>query len=216
MYGKNLTIWEDTLVTKILFNNGEAKGVEYLRGKNIYRADRDAARGDWTELQSERPTVMATREIILAAGAFNTPQLLMSSGIGPASHLEAKQVPVMLDRPGVGANLQDRYEVPVIDELDHEFALLDGCTFLGDANDRGLDDWRKGQGFYTTNGGTIAIMRRSGETKVEIAICLSSASPGSLADTGWTTPKQSAPGRDAAGFRGSSSKRTRVTGARSS
>ena len=164
-YGKNLTIWENALVTKVKFSNGRAEGLEYLQRKGAYRADRDATKGDWSQLPQDLPTVKATREIILAAGAFNTPQLLMNSGIGPAPDLAAQGINVIADRPGVGANLQDRYEIPVINQLDHEFTLLAGYDFSGDPDDQGFREWddRK-TGFYATNGGTIAIMRRSGET----------------------------------------------------
>ncbi len=64
-------------------------------------------------------TVRASREVILAGGAFNTPQLLMLSGIGPRTALERHGIPVRVDLPGVGRNLQDRYEVGVVnrDEL---------------------------------------------------------------------------------------------------
>ena len=165
VYGDNLTIWEDTLVTKVLFNNGKAERLEYLTRKNAYRADRDDTKGDWTQLPGNLPTVKATNEIILSAGAFNTPQLLMNSGIGPAGHLANMGVNLVKDRPGVGLNLQDRYEIPVVDEIDHQFTLLDGNTFKGDDDDRGYIEWKsRRKGFYTTNGGTIAIMRHSGET----------------------------------------------------
>ena len=89
----------------------------------------------------------------------------MNSGIGPAPDLAAQGINVIADRPGVGANLQDRYEIPVINQLDHEFTLLAGYDFSGDPDDQGFREWddRK-TGFYATNGGTIAIMRRSGET----------------------------------------------------
>ena len=164
-YGKNLTIRENALITKVKFSNGRAEGLEYLQRKGAYRADRDATKGDWSQLPQDLPTVTATREIILAAGAFNTPQLLMNSGIGPAPDLAAQGINVIADRPGVGANLQDRYEIPVINQLDHEFTLLAGYDFSGDPDDQGFTEWddRK-TGFYATNGGTIAIMRRSGET----------------------------------------------------
>ena len=165
IYGANLTIWEDTLVTKVKFDDRRAEGVEYLKRKGAYRADRDSTKGDWTPLPQDPDMVTATREIILAAGAFNTPQLLMNSGIGPASHLAANNIPVIRDRSGVGLNLQDRYEIPVIHEVGHEFVLLDGYTFKGDANDSGFSEWKNHRkGFYTINGGTVAIMRRSGET----------------------------------------------------
>jgi choline dehydrogenase len=91
------------------------------------------------EAEKKLQTVSASREIILAGGAFNTPQLLMHSGIGPKQHLEAIGIPtIVADRPGVGANLQDRYEIPVIDSLDHEFALLDGYAFDAGPDDKGF------------------------------------------------------------------------------
>ena len=57
--------------------------------------------------------VRARREVILCGGAFNTPQLLMLSGIGPAAELRAHGIALRVDLPGVGRNLQDRYEVGV-------------------------------------------------------------------------------------------------------
>ena len=65
----------------------------------------------------------ASREVILAGGAFNTPQLLMLSGIGPRSALDKHGVPLRVDLAGVGQNLQDRYEVAVINRM--KFARLE-------------------------------------------------------------------------------------------
>ena len=164
-YHDNLTVWSDTLVTRLICENARFSGVEFLKKERAYRADRDAARGDWRtweETKGELLTVGANKEIIVAAGAFNTPQLLMNSGIGPAQHLGEMGIPTLLDRQGVGANLQDRYEIPVIDQLDHEFSLLDGYAFDAGPDDKGFYAWtRDRSGFYSTNGGTIAIMRRS-------------------------------------------------------
>ncbi len=58
-------------------------------------------------------TVHARKEVILSASAFNSPQLLMLSGIGPAEHLREHGIEVVANRPGVGANLQDHLEVYV-------------------------------------------------------------------------------------------------------
>jgi choline dehydrogenase len=59
-------------------------------------------------------------------------------------------------------SLQDRYEIPLIDELGQEFSLLNGLTFDASPDDKGFLTWSNSRtGFYTTNGGTIAIMKRS-------------------------------------------------------
>ncbi|MBO9643875.1 MAG: choline dehydrogenase [Pseudacidovorax sp.] len=73
---------------RVLFEGRRAVGVEYLQAGTVH-------------------TVRARREVILAAGALQTPQLLMLSGVGDAQALAAHGLPVVLDRPGVGRNLQD-------------------------------------------------------------------------------------------------------------
>jgi len=84
--------------TRILFEGGRASGVEYRRG--------GASR-----------TVMARREVLLAAGSFQSPQLLQVSGIGPGEHLRGLGIPVVADLPGVGENLQDHLQVRVMYEV---------------------------------------------------------------------------------------------------
>jgi choline dehydrogenase len=99
----------NALVTKVLLDqSNRAVGVEYLDSTHAYRADPRATQ--------DRPLpalrqVHATREVILAAGAFNRPQLLMLSGIGPTDELKRHGLPVRVELPGVGQGLQDRYEV---------------------------------------------------------------------------------------------------------
>lgn len=105
-----LTIQTDSLVTKVLFNKGTtyptAIGVELLRGKSQYSADpRHNTSAPGTVEQ-----VFATKEVIIAGGAFNSPQILKLSGIGPAEELKKFNIPLVKDLPGVGENLADNYE----------------------------------------------------------------------------------------------------------
>jgi choline dehydrogenase len=85
------------MVCRILVERGRAVGVEYRRQGGTYEA-------------------RAAREVILSAGAVNSPKLLLLSGIGPADQLCALQLPVVVDLPGVGQNLQDHLRVPLIYE----------------------------------------------------------------------------------------------------
>lgn len=92
----NLTVRTRTLVTRVLLQGTRAVGVEY------------AGRGGAGPAQR-----VGAGRVILCGGAINSPQLLQLSGIGPADHLRSVGVPVVLDLPGVGANLQDHLEVYV-------------------------------------------------------------------------------------------------------
>jgi choline dehydrogenase len=95
MGDRRLTVASETTVTRVLFEAGRAVGVE-IAGR------------------SGRSSAFADAEVILAAGTYVTPKLLMLSGIGPADHLREHGIDVRVDAPGVGANLQDHHEVPVI------------------------------------------------------------------------------------------------------
>jgi choline dehydrogenase len=88
---RNLNIRTHALVTRILFEGRRAVGVRYRQG------DREIE-------------VRARREVILASGAINSPQLLKLSGVGPAAELAGLGLDVVADRPGVGENLQDHLE----------------------------------------------------------------------------------------------------------
>src|SRR4029453_7772565 len=123
-YPGNLCIRTNALATRVLFDGVRAIGVEYLAGKNLYRFDLRFTVAAQGKLQQ----VYARREVILAGGAFNTPQLLQLSGIGPAALPRQHGIPVLIDLPGVGANLQDRYEVGVIHRMKRPFALLKDST----------------------------------------------------------------------------------------
>ncbi|KAI5919756.1 GMC oxidoreductase [Camillea tinctor] len=154
----NLDIALNTLVTKINFDTSgstpRAVGVDYLVGKSLYRADTRSSPSDETGVLG---TVNARREVILSASAFNTPQLLKLSGVGPSSELRSFGIPLVRDHPGVGGNLQDRYEVGFVGKAPSNFSITQKCTFLeGDGDDPCYDQWETQfgalKGTYTTNG----------------------------------------------------------------
>jgi len=107
----------NTLATKITFNTSSttprATGINFLVGASLYGADPRRQSGSATGT-GKAGTVVATKEVIISAGVFNTPQLLKLSGIGPAAELASFSIPVVKDLPGVGKNLHDRYEAPVV------------------------------------------------------------------------------------------------------
>lgn len=167
----HLDVQLNTLVTNINFAEGsdgkpKATGVNFLTGKSLYGADPRRASGAATGSGS-KGSVKATREVIVSGGVFNTPQLLKLSGIGPKSELEQFGIKVVKDLPGVGTNLQDRYEVSVIGEAPTDFALLKGCTLLK-GDDPCLNQWKNApinKGTYTTNGVALAITKRASNTE---------------------------------------------------
>ena len=166
---QHLVVKTHALATKILFDrDNRAVGLEYLEGPHLYRADPSASS------ESDDPPshqVYARREVILCCGAFNTPQLLKLSGIGPREELERLGIQVRVDLPGVGENLQDRYEVGVVSEMKENFDLLNECCFQvptpGQPPDRCFVDWQQSQGPYTTNGVAISIIKKSKPARPE-------------------------------------------------
>lgn len=115
--GAPLTVSLMSLATKVLFDTSEecgdvprAVGVEYLKGKSLYAGDSRRQDG----VTGERKVARAKREVIVSGGAFNSPQLLMLSGIGAKEHLEEFNITVISDLPGVGQNLMDNQEMPIV------------------------------------------------------------------------------------------------------
>ncbi len=153
---KRLRIELDALVTRVLFGaDGGADGVEYLKGRHLYRAD-PAPSG----MAGETRTLRARREVILAGGAFNTPQLLMLSGIGPREELDRFGIATRVDLPGVGTNMQDRYEVCVQSKLKRKWESLEQVTY--DQDDAVGRMWAEGRtGIYISNGAALAFKRKS-------------------------------------------------------
>jgi choline dehydrogenase len=106
------------------------------------------------------------REVILAAGAFETPAILIRSGIGsPEKLMESGVKSVHLALPGVGEHLHDRYEIGVISEMKKSFALLEGVKFDTDPGDPEYIKWLvSGKGIYASNGVVIGFQMKSERT----------------------------------------------------
>ncbi|HEX7150257.1 MAG TPA: GMC family oxidoreductase [Thermoanaerobaculia bacterium] len=161
-FPQNLILKQSNLAAKILFDaNRNAIGVECWEGQHLYRADPNASNA--TPVKNE---YYCRREVILAGGAFNSPQLLMLSGIGPAAELRKLQIPVLVDRQGVGKNLQDRYEISVVSEMTRDWKILKNATFeppptTNVTGDPCYVDWQNGKGVYTTNGSLVAVIQKS-------------------------------------------------------
>jgi choline dehydrogenase len=116
----NLAVVTDALATEILFEDGRAVGVRY------------SARGGERE-------VRARRGVVLSAGALQSPQLLMLSGIGPGRHLQEMGIPVRLDRPRVGADLQDHLQVRMIFRCSKPITTNDALNSLAGRARMGLE-----------------------------------------------------------------------------
>ena len=102
------------LARKIVLVEGRATGVEIARSGRI-------------------DTILARREVIIAASSINSPKLLMLSGIGPAAHLAEHGIHVSADRPGVGQNLQDHLELYIQMAASQPISLYKYWNLLGKA-----------------------------------------------------------------------------------
>jgi choline dehydrogenase len=104
---ENLTVQMHALTTRVLFDQDRAIGVEYVQNGHVQRARAD-------------------REVILCGGTYNSPHLLMLSGVGPAAQLRQHGIAPVLDLPGVGTNLSEHPHIPL------EFAARQPVTYLNE------------------------------------------------------------------------------------
>ena len=109
----NLTVITGALATRLLFEGTRAVGVEYLREGMLHQIGVDL-------------------ETIVSAGVFDSPKLLMLSGIGDAKHLQAMGISVVVDRPGVGQNLQDHLLLAVVHQATQELHFV-GTSSIAEA-----------------------------------------------------------------------------------
>jgi choline dehydrogenase len=124
---RNLTVETNLQVQRLLIERGRALGVVAERLGEPFEAT-------------------AEREVILSAGAYNSPQLLMLSGVGPAEHLATREIEVVADLPGVGQNLQDHLNSGVIYTTDEPVSLL-----VGMEPEHQLEFAEQGRGPLTSN-----------------------------------------------------------------
>jgi choline dehydrogenase len=107
----NLVVRVGAHVTRALFDGTRATGVAYVDNQT-----------------ADETIVGADSEVLLSGGAINSPQLLLLSGVGPAEHLRALGIDVVADLPGVGHNLHDHVQAPVIWAIENCTDLLDMAT----------------------------------------------------------------------------------------
>ena len=153
----NLTVITGALTERVRFEGRRATGLQVLTRQG-------------------RQVLEARREVILSAGAFGSPTILMRSGVGPAARLQQLGIEPLLDLPGVGANLQDHATTVLIQRTPRSDARLGlslrgGAALLG-----GMAEWRRRrsgwitsnvaevQGFLTTDG-------REDWPDIQIALC---------------------------------------------
>lgn len=129
----NLQVITGAQATRLLFDGRRATGVEYVQGGVTQQ-------------------LMARAEVLLAAGALQSPQLLMLSGVGPGAHLQGLGLPVLHDLPGVGSQLHDHVDVVQVMDAPKVTELF-GLSLTGAWHAlQGILEWRRHRtGRLTTN-----------------------------------------------------------------
>ncbi len=142
----NLTITMRAHVTRVLFDGTAATGVEWTEGGALRQA-------------------RAEREVILAAGALQSPQVLQLSGIGPADLLRSHGIGIVADAPDVGENLQDHYQARVILRLKKKMSLNDQVRNPYELAKMGLQWLLQNRGPLTVGAGQVGGFGRTSHAR---------------------------------------------------
>lgn len=150
----NLHILTDALVTRVLFSDDRASGVEYL------------------DQSGSRQTLLASREVILAGGAINSPQLLMLSGVGDRDHLASLGIRCRAHLPEVGQNLQDHLDMTVMIKDRSRQSIGFSPFFLPRLIRAFIDYFRHRRGFLASNaaeaGAFISVLSQEDRPDVQL------------------------------------------------
>ncbi|MEK9278517.1 MULTISPECIES: GMC family oxidoreductase N-terminal domain-containing protein [unclassified Bradyrhizobium] len=133
---RNLTMITQAQVSKVTFEGRVATGVEWVSKGQMHGARAD-------------------REVILSGGALQSPQILQLSGVGPAGLLRELGIPVVVDSPEVGANLQDHYQARLIVRLKERISLNDQVRHPVELAKMGLQWMLAGSGPLTVGAGQV-------------------------------------------------------------
>ncbi len=149
---KNLTVQTGCHVTGVSLRGNRATGISYVQS-------------------GQRHDVAAEEEVILSAGAVNSPQLLMLSGIGPADHLKQQGIRIVVDLPGVGQNLQDHYDISLQQACTKPLSVNNEISLLNRAKN-GARWLVRGDGPAATNHSEIAgYVRSVSSDRPDLQIC---------------------------------------------
>ena len=128
----NLTIITDAHAKRVVFDGKRASGVEFLQGETT-------------------KAVTARREVILSGGAFQSPQMLLLSGVGPAEHLKEYGIDVVADRAEVGRNLQDHLDYTALYKVSSGDSVGMNLGMAMKALPSFFAYKNKGEGLFTSN-----------------------------------------------------------------
>jgi choline dehydrogenase len=137
----NLRVETNALTTRVLLENGRAVGIEYVQ-------------------DGHKQQVFADREVILSGGAYNSPQVLLLSGVGPADHLTSAGVKVQHDLPGVGQNLAEHPNMLLMYKARENNTFLNQLR-LDRAAGHGISWHLFRKGAFAQNGSAAVIFART-------------------------------------------------------